>query len=451
MTRTYKGSLSQDVFKELAITTYNVRVKREESGMPDLPTIPDLQRSICVGEVDEGLPAFRDRVFAMMKAYINNSEGELENLRAGELEFTRDYILLMLNNEEFLCSLEIDDLYTERSKKAIALSLDSYHIWWNGLKNQGAEIKHPIAPFIQAWFKRKPDKAPQEYGAGFIPTRLAAHNRTHRRFGLPARIEERQSEQVVMPGFGSDRRMPALPVELLRLGEVSSKGGGRGANLALRATLAGIEFAPPYSRNSYYKMPVRDFLNRIYDNHIPSTRRWNAALRQVRQAQAAAEVPYIDPDTGRSGTVTPVYLGYIPGDLDGNVRILVDLPPKSNQGAPITDTLYYYGRRSSLAFFAMLQLTVDWWQPGKTRVPASRRRGVWVQLADKEKRAHIERYAPFDRDDMIALTTPFTTRKNKPDAYSNAVATLKRLQEAGELILLPDGRDTWRILPSIAE
>ena len=117
MTRTYKGSLSQEVFKELAITTYNVRVKREESGMPDLPTIPDLQRSICVGEVDEGLPAFRDRVFAMMKAYINNSEGELENLRAGELEFTRDYILLMLNNEEFLCSLEIDDLYTERSEK----------------------------------------------------------------------------------------------------------------------------------------------------------------------------------------------------------------------------------------------------------------------------------------------------------------------------------------------
>ena len=63
-------------------------------------------------------------------------------------------------------------------------------------------MKHPIAPLIKAWFERKPDAIPREYSAGFIPSRVAVHKRKRQAFGLPARIEHREAEQIVLPGFG---------------------------------------------------------------------------------------------------------------------------------------------------------------------------------------------------------------------------------------------------------
>ena len=322
---------------------------------------------------------------------------------------------------------------------------EEIHVTWVAdYRDRG--VKHPIAPLIKAWFERKPDAIPREYSAGFIPSRVAVHKRKRQAFGLPARIEHREAEQIVLPGFGSNRRMPALPEELLRLGNLT-RGGGRGAKLPLRATLAGIEFAPPNSRNAYYTMPVRDFLNRIYPNGYPRGGRWHSELARVAEAQAAARVPYIDPDTGQSGSTIPVLLWRIPNTLDGHLRIAVDLPPKSDKGAPITDSLYIYGASDSRAFYSLLQLAVDWWQPGKTRVPVNKRRGVWTQLTDIEKRAHIERYDPYDRKDIIGLTAPLTTINEKRKAYQRGIETLGSLNTAGEIVLLPDGDGVWRILP----
>ena len=137
----------------------------------------------------------------------------------------------------------------------------------------------------------------------------------------------------------------------------------------------------------------------------------------------------------------------IPDSLDGDLRIAVDLPPKSEQGAPITDNLYAYGANNSRAFYALLQLAVDWWQPGKTRVPVNKRRGIWTQLTDSGKKAHIERYEPYDRNQIVELTAPLTKHKTKRNAYLRGMETLNNLNDAGELVLLPDGNDIWRIMP----
>ena len=331
-------------------------------------------------------------------------------------------------------------------RQFLAAQLDESHELWETLRRYDDKLLHPIAPFIQAWFERKPDTTPRDYGAGFIPSRIAANDRKNRAFGLPARMENREVDQIVLPGFGSDRRMPALPEELLALGRV--RRGGRGAQLPIRATLAGIEFAPPHSRNGFYTMPVRDFLNRVYPNGYPRGGRWQAALARVAGIQATARIPYLDPETREAGSTIPVLLWRIPQSLDGELRIAVDLPPKSDKGAPITDSLYTYGASDSRAFYALLQLAIDWWQPGKTRVPVSKRRGIWTQLTDIQKRAHIERYEPYGRDQIIELTAPLSTHKTKRNAYLRGIESLHKLHSAGEIVLLPDGNGMWRILPS---
>ena len=445
MTQTSSTPLPQEVFNELVITTWRVKVSHRMSGIPDMPVVADFQRSIYTGELDDGLPDFSDRMFAMMKAHLVHCRDENADHCIGETRSTHDDLVLILSNEDFLRGLDIDELYTEQSKKHIASRLGFYNIWWRDLKTRGANLKHPIVPFIQAWFKRKPDRLPREYGAGFMPTRLAAHDRNRRAFGLAARIEQQGNERVVLPGFGSARRMPALPEELLRLGQVTK--GGRGVKLPLRATLAGIEFAPPYSRNGFYSMPVREFLNRIWPGGYPRGGRWYSALVRAAEAQAAGRVPYIDPDTGDSGSTIPVLLWRIPNTVEGELRVAVDLPPKSDQGAPITDNLYTYGATQTRAFYALLQLTVDWWQPGRTRVPVNKRRSIWVQLTDAERKAHTERYEPYNREQIVELTAPLTVRRNMREAYSRGIETLKRLDAAKEIVLLPDGNGTWRIMP----
>ena len=342
---------------------------------------------------------------------------------------------------ETAVALVYKDLMTERIMRRWWAEI---HVTWQ-TEYFSRGVKHPMAPLICAWFERKPDSTPREYGSGFFPSRLAAHERKRTAFGLPARIQRREGEEIALPDFGSDRRMPALPEELLALGKV--RGGGRGAQLPIRATLAGIEFAPPHSRNSFYTMPVRDFLRRLYPSGYPRGRRWYLELARVAEVQAAARVPYRDPDTGQTGTTIPVMIMRIPDSLDGDLRIAVDLPPKSEQGAPITDNLYAYGANNSRAFYALLQLAVDWWQPGKTRIPVSKRRGIWTQLTDSGKKAHIERYEPYDRNQIVELTAPLTTHKTKRNAYLRGMETLNNLNDAGELVLLPDGNDIWRIMP----
>ena len=331
-------------------------------------------------------------------------------------------------------------------RQYLAAQLDESHELWETLRRYDDKLLHPIAPFIQAWFERKPKTTPRQYGAGFIPSRIAANERKTRAFGLPARMERTEAEHIVLPGFSSDRRMPALPEELLALGKV--RRGGRGAQLPIRATLAGIEFAPPHSRNAFYTMPVRDFLNRVYPNGYPRGGRWQADLARVAEVQATARIPYLDPETREAGSTIPVLLWRIPQSLDGELRIAVDLPPKSDKGAPITDNLYTYGASDSRAFYALLQLAIDWWQPGKTRVPVSKRRGIWTQLTDIQKKAHIERYEPYGRDQIIELTAPLTTYKTKRNAYLRGIETLQKLHSAGEIVLLADGNRMWRILPS---
>ena len=422
-------ALTESTFRKLAMATWAERVKTGDGAeMPDLPAIDDLATAMNAGDLDDALPEFIDRVAMVMEAFPRRAH----DLPGSFLNFVRNSMALSLSGE------------LRRN-----FNFEDSHQMWLEAREFDDKIKHPLAPLIEAWFRRKPNAPPRTYSAGFFPSRLAGHERKRQAFGLPARLEHREGEQVVLPGFGSKRRMPALPEEFLRLGQLT-RGGGRGAKLPLRATLAGVEFAPPLSRNNFYTMPVREFLNRIYPNGYPRGGRWRSELARVAEAQAAARVPYIDSDTGESGSTIPVLIWRIPNTIDGRLRIAVDLPPKSDKGAPITDNLYAYGAKDSRAFYAMLQLSVDWWQPGRTRVPIRKKLGLWAQLTDTQKDAHIERYEPYNREQIIELTAPLTTQRNERLGYQRGILTLKTLNDAGEIVLLPDGKDVWRILPPSA-
>lgn len=496
------GMLSDKTFKDLAQATWRERFQGCPESIPTLPSVADVQGAIIAGDIHDD--AYREffeccRAFDELKLKIEVWLGSIgtdtvdtkifgafteiirfsgtsaianvsvitnasasqnkwgAQVRVGDSEISWETILQFFKEAKpNLFTAPDPEIDTEGIQKAFhqiltALTLGLAHNAWLKRRASGKVLKHPVVPIVASWFeeqvRRKPPGRPRDYGAGFLPSRMAAHERDQK-FGLPSRIDEKDvGGTKVLPEFGSERRMPSLPEEFLRLGQVT-RGGGHGAHLAIRATLAGIEYAPPDRESGlFYAIPVREFLGRIYPTEFPRGRRWYEALARVAEIQAAARVPYIEPNTGVSGTTIPILLYRIPHSLDGDLSIAVDLPPSSDYGPPITDSLFYYGARNPRAFYALLQLAVDWWQPGRTRVPVSKRPGVWMQLTDSEKSAHVGRYAPYDRKQIVYLTAPLTTQRSQRLAYQRALETLNALHEAGVIVLLPDGRDTFRILP----
>ena len=142
-----------------------------------------------------------------------------------------------------------------------------------------------------------------------------------------------------------------------------------------------------------------------------------------------ARIPFFDPDTGRGDLRRVVSVSGIPrgpGALDDNVRIVVDLPPGSGDGPMVTPTLGVWGVRSAAAYNALLNLAYRWFVPGVTRYPVRGGRH-WLQSQDPE------RYPELSDADVVNITRPLSARTAKRNLVADGWATLRALEESGEL------------------
>ena len=308
---------------------------------------------------------------------------------------------------------------------------------------------NPLATLMAAWDNRPIEATPNLRPDRILATSVAQvdrqHPRAERLWRLGYAPAAHRRGQLVLPGFGDpESQGPALPLALYDLGDPKfSRGGGRGAPLALRLFVEAV-LAVPYERRGLdqavtMNVTLRDLLARLYPGRRPSPAEyWPRLMAAVEALDLMdARIPWVDPETGRGELRRVVSIGGIPrgpGALDDNVRFVVDLPPGSGDGPVVSRNLGAWGVRSAPAYNALLNLSYRWFDPGVNRYPVGR--GHYVQSQDPAS------YPELDDADVVAITRPLATRAARRKTAAEGWATLRELEDAGELHI--HGR---RVLP----
>ena len=312
---------------------------------------------------------------------------------------------------------------------------------------------NPLAPLVRAWIQRPYAVKPSRRTTGqIIPAKLAQAEPGHdKRAGeLFSLAAHRRNGQMVLPGFGVDRRLPALPLALYELGGGTAS-HSRAAALPLRMFIQSVIAVPQQDRGTgrpvaLEEVTLREFLAWFWPNRRPTPEEYWPALVDAADQLFRLRIPLVDPETGRGHLRQMVNISGIPRGpdaLDDTVRVVVDLPADSARGPQLSDNLRYWGNWSAPAYRALINLAYLWYEPGVTIHPVGRKRAgkgqFWVQSQDPD------RYPELSDQDLIDICYPVTETKNRRVLLQRSRGTIEKLEGAGELRI--DGR---RVLPPAA-
>ena len=313
----------------------------------------------------------------------------------------------------------------------------------------GKDVRWPLAPLVNAWQQRpRPVEPNRRLTDRIIPARLAMadpNNNPRTLFSPAARVEYGpDGKQLVLPGFGNKTTpSPALPLALYDLGAGPTISPGRGAPLALRLFVEAILSVPMRERERglpvAMSVALRELLQWLYPTRNPSPAEYWPRLMGAIEALDSwdARIPLYDPQTKRNELRRVVSVGGIPRGpraLDESVRIIVDLPPGSGNGPQVSDNLRLWGVKSAPAYRLLINLSYQWHKPGQTIIPLGKGKAKhWVHVSDPN------RYNEISDDDIIALTFPSSTQKNRRVLLRRAKIVIATLQDANELRVI-DGK-----------
>ena len=362
---------------------------------------------------------------------------------------------------------------TIESASSVVSCAHLLNVWNNLPQSQRPAGGFPLDVLYQAWLARPRLVAPSERVTGrILPAKLAQVSPSDHRAGSLftaaghfALTPEHGSQLAfvypdvtdqqasIMPGFQDAKTVgPCLPLALYDLGDAPSVGPGPSAPLPLRIFVEAVLAVPLESRDGPAPVVIEITLRRLLDSLYPGNRRarpseyWRRLMSAFEELESpAARVPFVDPNTGQGGMRRIVNITSVPrsaGDLDDNIRIIVDLPPGSGYGPQVSDNLRQWGVKSSGAYRALLNLAYHWFEPGRTHMPVGRgSRKRWVRVNDPD------RYPEMDNDTLISLCFPSSATRARRNLAVRARNIIRQLHEAGELRIVEARRGAVKVLP----
>ena len=330
--------------------------------------------------------------------------------------------------------------------------LSDIFLRWYEAKHKGLDVKHPLAPIMKVWFASRPRlaDASNRTKKRIIPAKVAmappGDRRAGKLFSVAAHMADGPDSQLVMPGFQHDRQAPALPLALydLGLGATADQNRISYASLSLRLWITSILLTNQHDRHGNHpvalEIPLRKLLAELYPGPRKPrpTEYWPRLMQAVEDLDSmAARVPWYDPETKRGGLRRVASVSDIPRGkhaLDDHVRIVVDLPPGSENGPQVSDNLAMWGTKSGRAYRALLNLAYWWHDPGVTARPLGKRvdgqGDFWGMSASPDN------YPEMTAELMVQIVFPTSAKKNFHHLLSDARRVFEQLHKAGEIEII---------------
>lgn len=375
-TRDVMPIFDQELLQELAAVTWRHRVRQsEDEDMPDLPDLDSFRIAIMAGDLDEGLPEFRERI------------ASIEARQDPDDHWGKTHIRVDGVNEVYLVAhgkkTRMDpDLIDRTEQILIAYGLEDCHEFWARAKPMNPDLKHPIASLLVAWFKR-PVKIEQSMKrAGILPISIESAGALGY---LPGFAPEEaplgdQEGMGMLPGFApvEGTIIPGALVQTWAAGGGKMVNRGRGAPVPLRIWFGLLTSIPQEARRlsgrKRIEMTLRELRDLIYFRPVGKRHHFNPKRDIARMRGDLWEVDQIriltlPPGQKTPGLWRPVGVTLLPGpDLDSSITFDIELPPGSAGGAIIDrNAMRYFGVKSAPQYAASIGLPYYWDKYGTHR------------------------------------------------------------------------------------
>ena len=370
--------LNEELFQELAASTWRQRIRqRDDEDMPDLPGLASIRVAIMEGELDEGLPEFHERVSAVEEVCGPDNLSNADEA----------YIRMEGRNELYVVArgskTRLDSALIERTEQVlIAYGLEDCHQAWATAAELDSELKHPIAPLIEAWFKRPVQIEASRKRVGILPISMESAGALGYLPGLaPEEAPLGNQEGLgMLPGFApvDSTIIPGALVQTWAAGGGKMVNRGRGAPVPLRIWFGLLTSIPYEARRvpgrKRLEMTLRDLRDLIYFKPEGSRHHFNPKRDIARMRGDLWEVDQIRirtmlPGYKAPGLWRPVGVTLMPeAHLDSPIIFDIELPPGSVGGAMIDrNAMRYFGVKSAPQYAAAIGLPYYWDKYGTHR------------------------------------------------------------------------------------
>ena len=357
-------SLPEKVFKELAEATWRHIYKKQ--GMPDMPTRSELEEALRNGELDDGIPEYLKRGQLALHLTAPSPDMPIVNVGASLTPVSLPGLGMFQT---------VDKGPEEIARIFIAATLNAQHDLWCEAKKVRQNLKHPIAPFIEEWFKRPLQIEPLGKRSGVIPASLKGA----RALGyLPGLAPEdaplgNQEQEAMLPGLVATEGtiVPTAIVQTWARGGGTELTRGRGAPLSKRIYYEVLTELSSDARHipgrKRIVLTLRDLRDWLYPREGGKRHNFRPQRDIAKIRNALWEVDQMRIQVTPPGDKVPTNWRVIgvpafpEAHLDSRVVFDIELPPGSSGGALIDRyAMRRYGLVSAPQHSASLGLAYYW-------------------------------------------------------------------------------------------
>lgn len=360
-----RNPLTDELFHELAAATWR-HLHEGDKKLPKMPTRDDLESALRNGDLDDAISEFNDRIEAALDATA--PDPDMPVINTGK-PFTRMVVpgLDMMNL--------IDKTPTEIVRFFITANFDAHHDLWYEAKQINNEIKHPIAPFVEEWFKLPARIEPERKRVGILPSSLKGARVLE---FLPGLAPEEaplgnQGQEAMLPGLASIEGtiVPTAIVQTWARGGGTELNRGRGAPLSKRIfyeVLTEMSFdARRIPGRKHIILTLRDLRDWLYPREEGKRHNFRPQrdIEKIRDALWEVDqmrIKVIPPGDKAPTNWRVIDVRAFPDPhLDSRVEFYIELPPGSSGGALIDrHAMRRYGLVSAPQHSASLGLAYYW-------------------------------------------------------------------------------------------
>ena len=360
-----KHLLTDEIFHELTAATWH-HLQGADTDLPKMPTRSDLESALKDGDLDDAIPEFTKRSGAALDATAPDPDMPIINVGKSFDPIVVPGLNLM--NIMGKTPAEIMRFF-------VAASFDAQHDLWCAAKKVNQEVKHPVAPFIESWFKLPAQIEPSRKRAGILPTSMKSAGALGYLTGFAPEEAPlgNQEGMGMLPGFApvESTIIPSTLVQTWTAGGGKMVNSGRGAPVPLRIWFGLLTSITHEDRRvpgrKRVMMTLRDLRDLIYfipegKHHYFNPKRDIARLRDDLWEVDQIRIRTILPGYKAPGLWRPVGVTLMPeADLDSPIVFDIELPPGSVGGAMIDrSAMRYFGVKSAPKYAAAIGLPYYW-------------------------------------------------------------------------------------------